>query len=107
MDFESYHGHRDREGKNEYCGSKEDCNLNIVNNLKKIAVYDIEHNLYKIDIKELKNVLIIYADDIVEGSVEFHYFTNDGPGEFETEEGVEILVGYLEQDYKYLEENFS
>jgi hypothetical protein len=101
----TYHGHSDRKGKNEYLGVKEDVSKNIINNLKKIGVYDKERDLYKIDIKELKNVLIIYGDK--EGYIEFHYFTNTGSSYLESEEGFEILVGYLQQDYQYLEENFS
>ena len=105
MLFESYHGHQDREGKNEYRGSRENVSKVIMDNLKKIGIYDSEHDLYKIDIKELNCFLVIYCGE--NRSLDFHYFTDEGPQELETDEGFEILIGYIEDDYQYIMKNFK
>lgn len=102
MLFESYHGHHDREGKNEYSGSRENVSKVIMDNLKKIGIYDSENDLYKIDIKELNCFLVIYGNE--KRSLDFHYFTDE---ELEIDEKFEILIGYVEDDYQYIIKNFS
>lgn len=106
MDFEKFffmYNGSDRKGKHDYIGRHESIDNSIIEWIKTNSSYDEEYDYYKLNIKELHTILIIYGSD-KKNEIEFHYVTDK---ELIGDEGLDIISDCIDHDLNYIKEKLK